>query len=84
MSSGHEISCGGGVDAEGFSRRSRAPSPRTSLDREAEVSATGRELDVKTLSPRDEPMRYGFLSLYSTNSMLLHSVRCLRYVGGTW
>ncbi|KAG0545070.1 hypothetical protein BDA96_02G330700 [Sorghum bicolor] len=42
-------------DAEGFGGRSRAPSPRTSLDREAEVSATGREPDVKPPpSPRDE------------------------------
>lgn len=44
----------GGADAEGFGGRSRAPSPRTSLDREAEVSATGREPDVKPPSPRDE------------------------------
>jgi hypothetical protein len=44
----------GGADADGFGRRSKAPSPRTSLDREAEVSATGRETDVKPPSPRDE------------------------------
>ncbi|XP_066390857.1 uncharacterized protein [Miscanthus floridulus] len=41
-------------DADGFGGRSRAPSPRTSLDREAEVSATGREPDVKPPSPREE------------------------------
>jgi hypothetical protein len=46
---------GGGADAEGSGGRSRAPSPRTSLDREAaEASATGREPDVKPPSPRDE------------------------------
>jgi Rab3 GTPase-activating protein catalytic subunit len=45
----------GGTDAEGFGGRSRALSPRMSLDREAaEASATGREPDVKPSSPRDE------------------------------
>ncbi|PWZ14773.1 Rab3 GTPase-activating protein catalytic subunit [Zea mays] len=45
----------GGRDAEGSGGRSRAPSPRTSLDREAaEASATGREPDVKPPSPRHE------------------------------
>lgn len=45
-------------DAEGSGGRSRAPSPRTSLDREAaEASATGREPDVKPPSPRDEVLK---------------------------
>jgi hypothetical protein len=40
----------GGADAEGSGGRSRAPS----LDREAaEASATGRDPDVKSPSPRD-------------------------------
>nr|CAB3454429.1 unnamed protein product [Digitaria exilis] len=43
-------------DADGSGGRSRAPSPtpRTSLDREADVGAMGREPDVKLPSPRDE------------------------------
>ncbi|AQK58525.1 hypothetical protein ZEAMMB73_Zm00001d053000, partial [Zea mays] len=42
-------------DAEGSGERSQAPSPRTSLDREAaEASAMGQEPDVKPPSPRDE------------------------------
>ncbi|XP_004957825.1 rab3 GTPase-activating protein catalytic subunit isoform X2 [Setaria italica] len=41
-------------DADGSGGRSRAPSPRTSLDREVDLGATGRELDVKPPSPRDE------------------------------
>ncbi|CAN6199150.1 unnamed protein product, partial [Urochloa humidicola] len=41
-------------DADGSGGRSRAPSPRTSLDREADVGTTGREPDVKPPSPRDE------------------------------
>ncbi|KAL5669919.1 hypothetical protein ACJX0J_022140, partial [Zea mays] len=41
--------------AEGSGERSQAPSPRTSLDREAaEASAMGQEPDVKPPSPRDE------------------------------
>ncbi|XP_066320740.1 amino acid transporter AVT1A-like [Miscanthus floridulus] len=71
MSSGHEISCGGGADAEGFSGRSRAPSPRTSLDREAEVSATGREPDVKTPSPRDEPMRKPWKNMSPSDKVMI-------------
>jgi hypothetical protein len=44
-----------GADAEGSGERSQAPSPRTSLDREAaEASAMGQEPDVKPPSPRDE------------------------------
>ena len=74
MSSGHEISCGGGADADGFGGRSRAPSPRTSLDREAEVSATGRDPDVKPPSPRDE-VRVPVTLLIQLDSALLHSVR---------
>ncbi|CAN6183517.1 unnamed protein product [Urochloa humidicola] len=41
-------------DADGSGGRSRAPSPRTSLDREADVGTTGREPDVKPPSPRYE------------------------------
>nr|CAB3458070.1 unnamed protein product [Digitaria exilis] len=43
-------------DADGSGGRSRAPSPtpRVSLDREADVGAMGREPDVKPPSPRDE------------------------------
>ncbi|CAN6205504.1 unnamed protein product [Urochloa humidicola] len=41
-------------DADGSGGRSRAPSPRTSLDREVDVGTTGREPDVKSPSPRGE------------------------------
>ncbi|RLN35776.1 hypothetical protein C2845_PM03G08200 [Panicum miliaceum] len=41
-------------DADGSGGRSRAPSPRTSLDREAEAGFTGQERDLKPPSPRDE------------------------------
>jgi len=70
----------GGADADGFGRRSRAPSPRTSLDREAEVSATGRETDVKPPSPRDE-VRVPVTLLIQLDVALLHSVRCSRCHG---
>ena len=42
------------ADADGSGGRSRAPSPRTSLDREAEAGFTGQERDLKPPSPRDE------------------------------
>ncbi|KAG2645633.1 hypothetical protein PVAP13_2KG435800 [Panicum virgatum] len=41
-------------DADGSGGRSRAPSPRTSLDREPEAGFTGQERDLKPPSPRDE------------------------------
>ncbi|KAJ1291060.1 hypothetical protein BS78_02G290700 [Paspalum vaginatum] len=41
-------------DADGSGGRSRAPSPRASLDREADAGAAAREPDVKPPSPRDE------------------------------
>jgi hypothetical protein len=41
-------------DADGSGGRSRAPSPRTSLDQEAEAGFMGQERDLKSPSPRDE------------------------------
>jgi hypothetical protein len=75
----------GGADAEGFGGRSRAPSPRTSLDREAEVSATGREPDVKPPpSPRDE-VRVPITLLIQLDSVSLSPVLALSWwIGGTW
>ncbi|XP_062187930.1 uncharacterized protein LOC133891235 [Phragmites australis] len=44
-------------DADGSGGHSRAPSPRTSLDREADAGATGRTSDVRPPSPRDEVLQ---------------------------